>query len=592
MEYKDLDNQYKWDLTLIYKDPADFDTDMDKARKVLTQMTNAKDTFTTNPENLLAFLDNEVTLDRLVSKMYCFAHLHADVEPANQDWQALMSRVLTFNEEVTKALDFTGLSIIKAKDNVSAWMTQEEFAPYRFKLSQVLREEEHLLSQEMETLLGKVSSISDVSSRVFDAMRPDYDDVIVDGEPQPLNPASLNAFLEHPDQDVRRQAYQNFYKEYKRFENVYAQTLSGVMKKDAFYADVRKFKDPLAASQWNDDVPEELFYIILKKANEDYRPLFHKYNALKKKLLKLDTLWNYDLFTPLVDASKRKFTIEECWEIILDVTSVFGEEYTNIIKQARKEHWIDFMPADGKRMGAYSSGCYDTRPYILTNFIGNYDSLSTMIHELGHSCHTFLSSKYQHPATSDYRIFVAEVASTVNETLLINYMLDHAGTKEEEAYYLYEFLENCVGLIFRQPMYAQFEDTLHQWASHDEPMNAARITELYDKINADYYGPDVKNDPLVGHSCFYIPHFYYNYYVYKYTLGMSVALAIVSRIQNHKPHQVGDYLEFLKSGGSDTPLGVLAKAGVNPLEDNLYDDAFNYFGDILARFEKIMDESA
>ena len=217
------------------------------------------------------------------------------------------------------------------------------------------------------------------------------------------------------------------------------------MKKDAFYADVRKFNNPLEASLFDDNVPSKLFFKILEKANKEYRPLFHKYNALKKKVLHLDTMYNYDLSVPFVKYKTKKYTIDECFDIILDVVKVFGDEYVNIIKQARDERWIDFYPHAGKRVGAYSSGCYDTRPYILMNFIGDYNSLSTMIHELGHSCHTYLSCHHQSPVNCDYRIFVAEVASTVNETLLIHYMLEHASSKEEKAYFLYELLENCVG---------------------------------------------------------------------------------------------------------------------------------------------------
>ena len=246
------------------------------------------------------------------------------------------------------------------------------------------------------------------------------------------------------------------------------------------------------------------------------------------------------------------------------------------------------MVTPGKRIGAYSSGGYDVSPYILMNFIGDYNSLSTMIHELGHSAHTYLACKYQSPVNCDYRIFVAEVASTVNETLLINYMLEHASSKEEKAYYLYELLENCVGLIFRQPMFADFEHILHTWASEGQPMSAKTITDLYMQKNKEYFGPDVTMDEYVGHSCLYVPHFYYNYYVYKYTLGMTVALAIVSRLLNGDTKQKEAYLNFLKSGGSKDPVDLLKDALVNPLEDQLYDDAFHYFEDMLNQFEELI----
>ena len=590
MERNEIELQYKWDLSLIYKNQEEFDEDLSKAKDILKVLTDMKDIFTETKENFLKFNQESVHLSRLLNKTYVYAHLNTDVEPENQTYQYLLSSVLAFSQQVSNALDFVELEIIKNKDQVKDYLTDDQLKVYQFNIENILREEKHLLSQEMETLLSKVSSISNTAENVFEAFRLDYEDVLVDGETKTLNSATLSEFLKNKDPQVREMAYHNFFKEYKKYENVFAAMLSGQMNKDAFYADVRKFPTPLSASQWNDDVPEVLFYKILEKANKQYRPLFHRYNALKKKILKLDTLHNYDLNVPLTDDITKKYTVEECWDIILDVVSVYGEEYINIIRQARQERWIDFYPTKGKRIGGYSSGCYDTRPYILLNFIGEYDSLSTMIHELGHSAHTYLSNKYQDPANSDYRIFVAEVASTVNETLLINYTLDHASSKKEKAYYIYEFLENCVGLIFRQPMYAEFEDTLHKWASNHEPMNASRITDLYASLNKDYYGEAVELDNLAGHSCFYIPHFYYNYYVYKYTLGMTAALAIVSRIRNKTEHQIENYLSFLKSGGSMTPVELLKKAGIDPLEDSIYDDAFHYFEELLNTFEELMED--
>ena len=588
MERNDIQLEETWNLSLIYKTDDDFQKDLDQAASLLDKLSAQRGHMTKTCDQFFAFLDDQTMLERLIAKLYCFAHLHTDVEPSLQNYQYMLSSILSFNNLAAKKLDFTDLEIIHHKEAVLRYLKEERFAPYRYPVSQILREEAHRLTQDMETLLSKVSPLADTPEQTFNALRLDYGQITVDGKTESLNGATLSRLLRHKDQTVRQKAYEQFYGEYKKFENVFASTLAGTIKKDAFYADVRKFKDPLAASLWKDDVPEALFYKILDKANGEYRPLFHRYNALKKKLLKVDTLYNYDLFAPLVADVDKKYTIDDCFKIILEVVSVFGDDYTRIIRQARDERWIDFHPTTAKRTGAYSSGCYDTRPFILMNFIGDYNSLSTMIHELGHSCHTYLSCAHQHPATADYRIFVAEVASTVNETLLINYMLEHAESDEEKAYFLYEFLENCVGLIFRQPLYAAFEDELHHWAQNNEPMNASRITELYDKMNAEYYGEDVVNDQYVGHSCFYIPHLYYNYYVYKYTLGMTVALAIVARILKGNQQQITDYLSFLSSGGSMSPLDLLKKAGVDPLEDALYDDAFRYFESLLNEFESIM----
>lgn len=588
MERKDIDEKYTWDLSQIYVSNDLFYQDLEIAKELLKNLINQRDGFLDSLESCLKFHEENTKLDRYASKLYCFAHLHCDVEPQNQEYQTMLSSVLSFLNEYTIALDFYSNQMIDNDKIVKGYLQDESLKNYRYSISEVLREKEHILSQEMETLLSKTGAMSEVSEKVFDALRLEYEDVLVDGEKKTLNSATLSEFLKHKDRDVRKQAYHHFFKEYKKFENVFAATLSGIMEKDAFYANVRNFNDPLEASLFNDNVPTDLFYKILDKANKEYRPLFHRYNALKKRILKFDTMYNYDLSVPLVESIDKKYSIEECFDIINEALKPLGEDYLKIINKAKEERWIDYYPTKGKRIGAYSSGCYDTNPYILMNFIGDYNSLSTMIHELGHSVHTYLSNSNQHPANASYRIFVAEVASTVNETFLIQYMLDHSQTKEEKAYFLYELLENCVGLIFRQPMYAHFEHILHNQAKDHIPMSAQTITELYDKINDEYYGDDVVNDELVGHSCFYIPHFYYNYYVYKYTLGMTVALAIVSRILNGDKDQVLYYLNFLKSGGSLSPVELLKNAHVDPLDDSIYDDAFHYFEDILNQFEELI----
>ncbi len=591
MERNTIDIKETWDLSLIYQDNTEFYNDLNSAKELLKKITQQKDSFLNNIENFIEFQKDYICLSRYIQKLHCFAHLHCDVEPNNQDYQTMYASILSFSDQVSSSLDFYTVTMIENSDTVNEYATDERLSDYRYMILEILRQKKHTLSQEMETLISKTSSISDVSSQVFDALRLEYDDVIVDGEKKFLNNATLTEFLKNKNPQVRKDAYHHFFKEYKKYENVFAATLSGVMKKDAFYADIKKFDNPLEASLFDDNVPSSLFFKILDKANNQYRPLFHRYNALKKKTLELETMYNYDLNIPLIEYDTKKYSIDECFDIIFDVVKVFGDEYVDIIKKAKDERWIDYYPHVGKRVGAYSSGCYDTNPYILLNFIGDYDSLSTMIHELGHSAHTYLSCQNQSPVNCDYRIFVAEVASTVNETLLINYMLEHATSKEEKAYFLYELLENCVGLIFRQPMYADFEHILHTWAKEGNPMSSQMITDLYHSKNAEYYGESVTMDEYVGHSCFYIPHFYYNYYVYKYTLGMTVALAIVSRILSGDQKQKEAYLHFLKSGGSKDPVDLLKDALVDPLDDQLYDDAFQYFEKILNELEATLKKS-
>lgn len=589
MKREEIETQYLWDLSSIYANNDDFYQDVEHAKTLLQQLAQYKDQLTNSYDNFSNFLFTQTKLERVLSKLYCFAHLHCDVTPNDQTYQTMLSTILALFQQTSIDLAFVDLEICQNEDNVNSYLKHDELASYRYGISNVLAYKPHMLDKAQEELLSKVDSISNVSSNVFDSLRLEFEDVIVDGEKKTLNNATLTEFLKNKDENVRKMAYHNFFKEYKRYENTYANTLSGVMKKDAFYANVRKFDSSLVASVFHDDVPTDLFFKVLDMANRKYRPLFHKYNELKKKILNKDVLYNYDLNIPLVNDQSGKYTIEECFSIIKECLKPFGDDYLSIIEKAKEERWIDYYPTPGKRIGAYSSGCYDTNPFILMNFIGDYNSLSTMIHELGHSVHTYLSCKYQDAQNSDYRIFVAEVASTVNETLLINYMMDHAKTKEEKAYFIYEQLENCVGLLFRQPMFADFEYKLHTMAERNEPMSSKIITDLYAKLNQEYFGDAVTMDEYVGWSCYYVPHFYYNYYVYKYTLGMTVALAIVKRILAGDRAQVDRYLKFLQSGGSKSPVDLLIDAGVNPLEDALYDDAFCYFESLLETFVSLYE---
>lgn len=590
MQRKDISIQYTFDLTTIYPDNQSFTADFDKVSRLKEDLKQAKDSFTINSDNFYAFLKNQDEYSKLLEKLYTYCHLACDVEPENQELQSLMAKVMAFANQCNVELNFIDLKIIEASETINGYLSEDRFASYRYAIKEIIKFKEHLLSEENEQLIAQFDAISSLSSKVFDSIRFDYEPVEINGKKEFLNAATLTRFLKNKDRNVRKQAYHNFFQEYRKFENTFATTLAGIMKKDAIYAKIRKFDSPLGASVYHDDVPEDLFFKILEMANVKYRPLFHQYNSLKKELLDLDELCNYDLNIPLVNTSDYKVKVDDAFEIIKTALAPLGKDYLKIIEKSKDERWIDFYPHEKKRAGAYSGGSYLTKPFILMNYVDDYNSLSTLIHELGHSVHSYLSNSNQEYINSSYRIFVAEVASTVNETLLINHMIANAKTPEQKAYFIYEQLENCVGLLFRQPMYGEFEYLLHQKAAADEPLSSKTITELYAKLSQEYFGEEVKLDGLTGYSCYYIPHFYYNFYVYKYTLGMTVALAIVKRILDGDKGQVASYLEFLKSGGSMSPVDLLKIAHVDPLDDGIYNDAFSYFENLLQQFKETMHE--
>lgn len=588
MQRKDILPQYTFDLTSIYPDNSAFESDYNQVVKLKEFLAQAKETFTSSSDDFHSFLKTQDHYSALLEKLYTYCHLACDVEPENQEFQSLMAKIMAFANQSNIDLNFIDLKIIESSKAITTFLEEERFASYRYAIKEIIKFKDHLLSEDNEQLIAQFDSISSLATNVFDSIRFDFEPVEVDGKKEFLNAATLTRFLKNKDRNIRQQAYHNFFSEYQKFENTFAATLAGIMKKDSIYAKIRKFNSPLEASVYHDDVPADLFFKILEMANNKHRPFFHQYNSLKKEILNLDKFYNYDLSIPLVASSEYKVEVDEAFNIIKDALKPLGDDYLAIIDKAKTERWIDFYPHEKKRSGAYSGGSYLTKPYILMNYVEDYNSLSTLIHELGHSVHSYLANKTQDYINSNYQIFVAEVASTVNETLLINHMINNASSLEQKAYFIYEQLENCVGLLFRQPMYGEFEYLLHQKAAANEPLASKTITDLYAKLSQDYFGSDVTLDKLTGHSCYYIPHFYYNFYVYKYTLGMTVALAIVKRILAQDQNQVASYLDFLKAGGSQSPVDLLKIANIDPLDDTIYNDAFSYFAELLQQFKEIM----
>ena len=355
-----------------------------------------------------------------------------------------------------------------------------------------------------------------------------------------------------------------------------------------FLSKVRKFDTPLESSLFEDEVPKELFYKVLDMANNKYHSYLLDYVDTIKKVLNKENLFIYDTSLPLVDNINFNYSLEDAYKLIIEATKNLGPTYKKVLQKARVENWIDYMPHKGKRHGAYSSGSYDTSPYILMSYTNDIESIFTLIHELGHSIHTYFSNTTQPYFTHSYRIFVAEVASTVNENLLMYTLLKNSSTKEEKAFLLYRKLQENIGLLYRQPFFANFEDLLHKKLANNETLSNKFITDLYESLTNDYWGNKVQLNEYTKYSCYYIPHFYYNYYVYKYTVGQCVASVIAKKIFNNDEKQIYSYLNFLKSGSSKSPIELLKDTGVNPLEDNIYDDAFREFKQTLDEFNNLI----
>ncbi len=588
MKRNEIDEKYKWDLKNMYQDEDSFMADYNSVKEDIPKLENYKGIFLDDVDKFIEFMDLLEKINRKVEKMYMYTHLAVDVEPENGKMQSLNASISGLIEELSSKTVFIDLEILKNEEKSKKILQDERCKKYTNMINHILRTKPHILSDETEEVLAMASGVLESAYKTYSNIRPEFEPVIIDGKEFFLNEETAKEYLKNKDEAVRKQCYEKLNVEYKKMANVYASTLESTMKKDVFYSKARKFNSALEASCFGDEVTEELFYKVLKAANEDYHKYYLEYLDVFKKLMNKDILQNYDLRFPIVEEPEKKYTIDDAFELIFEATKNYGPEYRKIMEKAREERWIDYMPHEGKRHGAYSSGCYDSNPYILTSFIGDIESVFTLIHELGHSAHTYFSKQNQDFFNYDYRIFVAEVASTVNENLLMNLLISKSTNNEEKKFLLSRKLDEFIGTCYRQPFFANFENILHKKVANNEGLSSQTITDLYEKLSEEYYGGRVQLHEYSKYACYSVPHFYYNYYVYKYTVGMSVASVIAKRIFENDEKQIENYLKFLKSGSSLSPVELLRLAGVDPLDENVYKEAFENFKNDLEEFKKLI----
>lgn len=587
MEREKIEEKYKWDLSAIYKTKEEFYKELKEVKTEILNIKKYKECFLENVDIFVEFMRRMEVAERKIEKLHQYSHLCIDVEPDNLEIQEQVAQVNAILALLSNETVFIIPEIIKNEEKVKEMIKQDKAKIYEVYVKNILRNKPHILSDKEEEILAKVEDTLESSYQTYSSLRPEFKPVVIDNKEHFLNEETMKEFLKSKDEKVRKQAYENIYCEYKKFSNVFANTLVGNLKKDVLISNVRKFSTPLEASVFQDDVPTELFEKVLQMANEKYHSYLLEYVDVIKDILKKEELEIYDMNIPLVEQTNNAYSVDKAFDLIFEATKNLGEDYKSILEKARKERWIDYMPHAGKRHGAYSSGVYDTNPYILMSFTNDLESIFTLIHELGHSVHSYYSAKEQEYINYSYRIFVAEVASTVNENLLMNVLIEKAQTKQEKAYLLYRKLQDTVALIYRQPFFANFENILHEKIANNEGLSNQTITELYEKLTNEYWGGKVKINEYTKYSCYYVPHFYYNYYVYKYTVGHCVSCVIANRIFKKDTEQINKYLKFLQAGCSKSPIELLQLAGVNPLSDTIYEEAFKNFKSTLEEFKKV-----
>ena len=591
---EELPGNLTWDLTKIFSSDQEFDEKYLELSEELKQSEKHKGTLDQGASQFLNAIEFVLRVYRQTEVIYVYAHLKNDQDTGNTDYQALYARASSLFSKVSEAVSWFEPEILQLSDDQIWQYFKEEpkLEVYRHYIQQIVDNRAHVLSAEQESLLAGAGEIFDASSDTFavlnnaDLVFPTIEGE--NGEIVQLSHGVYGQLLESTDRRVREAAFKGLYSVYEQFRNTFASTLGTHIKGHNFKAKVRNYSSAREASLSNNHIPESVYDTLVDVVNK-HLPLLHRYMELRKRLLEVEKLHMYDLYTPVLGEAPITFTYEEAKEKALEALKPMGEEYMAIVEKAFSERWIDVVENKGKRSGAYSSGSYDTNPYILLNWHDTLDQLFTLVHEMGHSVHSYFTRSNQPYVYGDYSIFLAEIASTTNENILTEYLLETEKDPRVRAYVLNHYLDGFKGTVFRQTQFAEFEHFMHTEDEKGVPLTSEYLSDSYGKLNAKYYGPAVEEDPEIKFEWSRIPHFYYNYYVFQYSTGFSAASALAKKILNQEPEALENYLAYLKAGNSDYPVEVMKKAGVDMTQAAYIEDAMSIFEQRLNELEELID---
>ncbi|MGM9904089.1 oligoendopeptidase F [Enterococcus hirae] len=591
----ELPEELTWDLTSIFASDQEFDEKYQELTEELKNSDRYKGTLADGPTEFLEALEFVLEMYRKVEVIYVYSHLKNDQDTANTTYQALYARAGSLLSKVSEAIAWYEPEVLQLTDE-QIWQYFEEeprLEIYRHYVKQMVDNRAHVLSADQEALLAGAGEIFGASSDTF-AVLNNADLVFPtitgeNGEKIQLSHGVYGQLLESTNREVREAAFKGLYSVYEQFRNTFSSTLSTHIKGHNFKAKTRHYTSAREASLSNNHIPESVYDTLVDVVNQ-HLPLLHRYMELRKRLLKVDTLHMYDLYTPVLGEAPIKFTYEEATHKALEALTPMGEEYLAVVKEAFSNRWIDVVENKGKRSGAYSSGSYDTNPYILMNWHDTLDQLFTLVHEMGHSVHSYFTRSNQPFVYGDYSIFLAEIASTTNENILTEHLLATEEDPRVRAYVLNHYLDGFKGTIFRQTQFAEFEHFMHEEDAKGTPLTSEYLSESYGKLNAKYYGSAVEKDSEINYEWARIPHFYYNYYVYQYATGFSAASALAKKIWTKEPGALEAYITYLKSGNSDYPVEVMKKAGVDMTQSAYIEDAMMMFEQRLNELEELIEQ--
>ncbi|MGI6145235.1 MAG: oligoendopeptidase F [Clostridia bacterium] len=565
---QDIPQQYTWDLSFLYPSITDWENDLKEIEKLATEITAKKGTITTSAQNLWDALTLMDQLAIKLEKAASYARMDFDVNMANSQAKGNYEKIYNLLTKIRAQLSFYEPELLQMTPSLLNQYKQEitELDTYSFMFEKLFKEKEHILSPQEEKIISRLNSLGGTFKQIFDQLSVnDLNFPEIEGENGKIikaNEANYRLALNSYNRELRKTYFKSLLGTYGSHLNTFATIAAGNIKHHVFQAQIRKYPSTLALALEKNHIPISVYDQLIDTVRSNVQQL-QDYLKLRKKLLGYDTLHFYDLFVPLVEDINKSYTYEEAQDIVLNALSLLGNDYIRVLKQAFSERWIDVFPKQGKTSGAYANGIYDAHPYSLLNFTGTLDDVFTIAHELGHVMHSYYSNKNQPYILSDYVIFTAEVASTVNEYLLYQYLLRQTTNIHEKKYLLNMHLDSIRSTFYRQTFFADFERQIHQKAEEEIPLTPEIFCHTYRELYAYYHGPEFTIDEELTYEWTRIPHFFSPFYVYQYATGISAAITLAQGILEQKPGALENYLHFLTTGGSDYPLNLLKKAGVD-----------------------------
>lgn len=591
----EVEQQYKWKIEDLYENDEQWQQEVEVINTLVDELKQYQGKLGDSAESLYSFLSLSDKVDELMERVYVYANQKFHEDTTNGTYQDLADKATNIMMTVNSALSFATPEILTIPEEKirSFYEDKIELLQYQRMIEEIMKDKPHTLSSEMEELLAQTAEIADGPDNTFSMLNnADIKFPTIkgeDGEEIEITHGRYTKLMESTDRRVRKETFEGLYSSYKKLKNTIASLYSTNVKKDIFYAKVRKFDSSLESALNGSRIPVDVYKNLIEAVHENL-PAMYKYMEIRKKALKVDELHMYDIYAPIVSDFKMEVSFDEAKQIVKEGLKPLGEEYLSILQEGFDNGWIDIYENEGKRSGAYSWGAYGTHPFVLLNFQNNLNNTFTLAHEMGHAIHSYYSDKNQPITYAGYRIFVAEVASTCNEALLMAHLIANAKDKKEKAYLINYHLEQFRGTLYRQTMFAEFEMLTHQMAEEGQALTAETLSALYYDLNKKYYGDNVVIDEDIAMEWARIPHFYRNFYVYQYATGYSAAIALSKRILEKGESAVDEYIHnFLCGGSSKDPIDLLKGAGVDMSSKEPVEQALKVFADLVDQLEELIE---